>query len=41
LLIYDSLMSFNWNIRKTAAKLGIGRNTLYRKMKAFAISREN
>jgi transcriptional regulator with PAS, ATPase and Fis domain len=39
MLIYNTLMSFHGNVRKTAAKLGIGRNTLYRKMKAFAIPR--
>ena len=37
-LILDALSRYAGNIQKAAAKLGIGRNTLYRKMKEFEIS---
>ena len=38
-LVARSLRSNRGNVRRTAAELGIGRNTLYRKMKEFGISR--
>jgi len=38
-LIHKTLMFCKGNIRKTATKLGIGRNTLYRKIKEYNISR--
>lgn len=37
-MIVDALAFYQGNIQKAAAKLGIGRNTLYRKMKEFGIS---
>lgn len=33
--IRDTLESYSWNISKSAAALGIGRNTLYRKIKQY------
>jgi PAS domain S-box-containing protein len=36
--IADALMRFEGNIQRTSAKLGIGRNTLYRKMKEYGLS---
>jgi sigma-54 dependent transcriptional regulator, acetoin dehydrogenase operon transcriptional activator AcoR len=36
-IIAEALAFFAGNIQKTAAKLGIGRNTLYRKMKEYRI----
>jgi sigma-54 dependent transcriptional regulator, acetoin dehydrogenase operon transcriptional activator AcoR len=36
-LICDALAFYDGNIQKAAAKLGIGRNTLYRKMKEYEI----
>ena len=36
--IADALMRYEGNIQKTSAKLGIARNTLYRKMKEFGLS---
>jgi sigma-54 dependent transcriptional regulator, acetoin dehydrogenase operon transcriptional activator AcoR len=37
-LISEALTFYEGNIQKAAAKLGIGRNTLYRKMKEYDIS---
>ena len=37
-LILDALSLYAGNIQKASAKLGIGRNTLYRKMKEYGIS---
>jgi PAS domain S-box-containing protein len=37
-VIAEALASFEGNIRKASAKLGIGRNTFYRKMKEYGIS---
>jgi sigma-54 dependent transcriptional regulator, acetoin dehydrogenase operon transcriptional activator AcoR len=37
-LICDALTFYEGNIQKASTKLGIGRNTLYRKMKEFGIS---
>jgi sigma-54 dependent transcriptional regulator, acetoin dehydrogenase operon transcriptional activator AcoR len=37
-MIAQALVTFEGNIQKTAAKLGIGRNTLYRKMKQYGLS---
>ncbi|HYG97681.1 MAG TPA: sigma-54-dependent Fis family transcriptional regulator [Terriglobales bacterium] len=37
-IIAEALAFFEGNIQKTAAKLGIGRNTLYRKMKEYGLS---
>ncbi len=37
-LICDALAAYEGNIRQAAAKLGIGRNTFYRKMKEYGIS---
>jgi transcriptional regulator with PAS, ATPase and Fis domain len=37
-LIGEALDAFEGNIRQAAAKLGIGRNTLYRKMKEYGIT---
>ena len=37
-MIVDALAFYEGNIQKAAAKLGIGRNTLYRKMKDYEIS---
>ncbi|HEY3309950.1 MAG TPA: sigma-54-dependent Fis family transcriptional regulator [Desulfuromonadaceae bacterium] len=37
-LILDALSLYSGNIQKASAKLGIGRNTLYRKMKDYGIS---
>jgi len=37
-VILEALDFFNGNIQKAAAKLGIGRNTLYRKLKEYGIS---
>ncbi|WP_243374255.1 sigma-54-dependent Fis family transcriptional regulator [Geotalea sp. SG265] len=37
-MIVEALAFFDGNIQKAAAKLGIGRNTLYRKMKEYGIS---
>lgn len=37
-LILDALSLYAGNIQKASAKLGIGRNTLYRKMKEYDIS---
>lgn len=34
-VIKDTLDSLNWNISKVASTLGIGRNTLYRKIKQY------
>ncbi|WML31762.1 sigma-54-dependent Fis family transcriptional regulator [Neobacillus sp. OS1-32] len=39
ILIKKTLEECNWNIKKTAEKLNIGRNTLYRKMKQYNISK--
>jgi len=36
-LICEALAAYDNNIQKVAAKLGIGRNTLYRKMKEYGI----
>jgi len=36
--IAQALQSSNWNVRQTARKLGIGRNTLYRKLKKYGIA---
>ena len=37
-MIIDAMAFYEGNIQKAAAKLGIGRNTLYRKMKEYEIS---
>ncbi len=37
-LICEALAAYEGNIRQAAAKLGIGRNTFYRKMKEYGIS---
>jgi transcriptional regulator with PAS, ATPase and Fis domain len=37
-LIVEALAIFEGNIRKASAKLGIGRNTFYRKMKEYGIN---
>lgn len=37
-MIADALVLFESNILRTSAKLGIGRNTLYRKMKEYGLS---
>ena len=37
--ILDALTQTDWNVAKGARKLGIARNTLYQKMKAFGLSR--
>jgi PAS domain S-box-containing protein len=37
-MIAEALEFYEGNIQKTAAKLGIGRNTLYRKMKEYGIT---
>jgi DNA-binding NtrC family response regulator len=36
-LICEALAAYDYNIQKVAAKLGIGRNTLYRKMKEYGL----
>jgi len=40
-VIKDTLESTNWNISRAAAVLGIGRNTLYRKIKQYDLAQEN
>lgn len=40
-LIIDTLRNVDGNISKCAANLGIGRNTLYRKLKKYSIFRHN
>lgn len=40
-VIRDTLESSSWNISKAAAVLGIGRNTLYRKIKQYHLKQEN
>ncbi len=37
-MISESFSHFQGNIQRAAAKLGIGRNTFYRKMKEYGIS---
>lgn len=37
-MIAEALTFFQGNVQKTSAKLGVGRNTLYRKMKEYGIS---
>lgn len=39
-VIKNSLDSNSWNISKTASELGIGRNTLYRKIKQYNLKQE-
>lgn len=39
--VLDTLRSNNWNATETAKKLGIGRATLYRKMKKYSIVSPN
>jgi len=38
--IRDCLEHFNWNMKRSAEALGIGRSTLYRKLKEYKISNE-
>jgi len=40
-VIRNALESNSWNISKTASELGIGRNTLYRKIKQYDLKQEN
>ncbi len=40
-VIKNALDSYDWNISKTASVLGIGRNTLYRKIKHYNLKQEN
>ena len=37
--VLDALRQTDWNVAKTAKKLGVARNTLYLKMKTFDLSR--
>ena len=37
--ISDALKYYNWNLKKTSEALGIGRSTLYRKIKDYALKR--
>jgi len=39
ILLKDVLEECNWNIKKSARHLGIGRNTLYVKLKKYKINR--
>lgn len=40
-VILDHLVRFRWNVSRTASELGVSRNTLYRKMRAMGIRRED
>jgi len=39
-VIINTLESSNWNISKAAAVLGIGRNTLYRKIERYNLRQD-
>ena len=39
--IMEALLSTDWNVAKSARKLGIARNTLYQKIKHFKLTRPN
>jgi len=38
--IQEALIHFNWNLKKSAEALGIGRSTLYRKIKEYDLNQE-